>query len=76
MDLAQKRHGSADLHTPIHPPPVGALIFLLNMHVHVYFEKFTLVMHYCFYFLVRFFVHDTVQVYLDDFMPGIQTSFL
>ena len=23
MDLAQKRHGSADLHTPIHPPLQG-----------------------------------------------------
>ena len=22
-DLAEKRHGSADLHTPIHPPPQG-----------------------------------------------------
>ena len=22
-DLAKKRHGSADLHTPIHPPPLN-----------------------------------------------------
>ena len=22
-DLAKKRHGSADLHTPIHPPPLS-----------------------------------------------------
>ena len=25
MDLAQKRHGSADLHTPIHPPPIALM---------------------------------------------------
>ena len=24
-DLAKKRHGSADLHTPIHPPPLSRL---------------------------------------------------
>ena len=24
-DLAKKRHGSADLYTPIHPPPVGSM---------------------------------------------------
>ena len=24
-NLVKKRHGSADLHTPINPPPVGAL---------------------------------------------------
>ena len=24
MDLAQKRHGLADLHTPIHPPQIAS----------------------------------------------------
>ena len=29
MDLAQKRQGSADLHTPIHPPPYIWLVSVL-----------------------------------------------
>ena len=32
-DLAKKKHGSADLHTPIHPPPKDKTLFYMYIVV-------------------------------------------